>query len=146
MIYELRCLWPRLFFVTAIAALSFPQLISCGGGGGSDPDESTVVNSNRPFPVPTTLDCSAGSNLSYENFGAQFLRRYCSGCHSVNLSGAGRSGAPDTINLDSAADAIALRVDMIRSAGPDDAKMPPGVNVLKDERELFREWLACGAP
>jgi len=134
------------FAAAGLAAVCIHFLVSCGGASASDPDEPTSMNPNKPLPVPTSLNCPAGTSLSYENFGAQFLRRYCSGCHSVNLVGIDRHGAPELINFDSAADAVSLRVEMIRSAGADDARMPPGVSVLKDERALFREWLNCGAP
>lgn len=136
---------PASILTTAIGM--FVQLIvSCGGASAPDPDDPTAMNQNKPLPVPTSLNCPAGTNLSYENFGAQFLRRYCSGCHSSNLTAADRQGAPDSVNFDSAADAVSLRIEMIRFAAADDGSMPPGVTILKDERALFREWLNCGAP
>ena len=134
------------FMLAAAAGISITLLVCCGGASGADPDEPTAMNPNKPLPVPTSLDCPTGTNLSYENFGAQFLRRYCSECHSVDLAGVDRHGAPDSVNFDSSADAISLRIEMIRSAGSDDASMPPGVAILKGERALFREWLNCGAP
>ncbi len=134
------------FIVVATAGIFMQVVVSCGGASAPDPDEPDAINQNNPFPVPTTLNCPAGTNLSYENFGAQFLRRYCSGCHSVNLAGEDRQGAPDAVNFDSSTDAISLRVEMIQYAGADDASMPPGISILKDERALFREWLNCGAP
>jgi len=134
------------FMAAATAAVCVNFIASCGGASASDPDEPSALNPNKPLPVPTSLNCPAGTNLSYENFGLQFLRRYCSGCHSLNLTGVDRHGAPESVNFDSAADAITLRIEMLRYAGSDDASMPPGVTILKDERALFREWLNCGAP
>ncbi len=122
------------------------QATSCGKPSPLEEDPATSGIPNSPFPVPSTIDCPNGTNLSYGNFGKQYMHRYCTGCHSSSLSGAGRNGAPAEINLDFAADAITFRTDMLLHAANDGAKMPPGVAVPREERALFREWLKCGAP
>ena len=135
------------FLKIVAAGFIFLATGSCGTGGSDSGDVETVpLGPNQPLPIPTSIDCPSGTNLTFQNFGGQFLRRYCSGCHSVNLSGSDRHGAPEDINLDTAADGLTFRIDMIRYASGDEASMPPGVAVQKDERTLFREWLKCGAP
>ena len=135
--------WMVLFLFVSVLVR---QITSCGKPSPLEEDPATSGIPNSPYPVPSTIDCPGGTNLSYLNFGKQYLYRYCVGCHSISLSGSGRHGAPVDINLDYAADALAFRTDMLLYAGNDGAKMPPGVAVAKEERALFREWLKCGAP
>lgn len=122
------------------------QAVSCGSPSPVEDDPPPLNIPNSPYPVPSSLDCPTGTNLTWQNFGQQYLRRYCSGCHSAALSGSARHGAPDGMNFDFASDALAFRVDMVLHAANDGAKMPPGVSVPREERSLFREWLKCGAP
>ena len=84
----------------------------------------------------------AGTQLTYEQFGAQFLGTYCNTCHATS-----KNGAPGAFRFDSVADvrAHADRI-FIRAAGPN-TTMPPGPNDPPlDERDQLAEWLACGAP
>jgi uncharacterized membrane protein len=100
-------------------------------------------------PPPMTIDeypCpSAGTQLTYDDFGADFLQGNCNLCHSAEA--AARHGAPESFRFDTL-DEVHARASRIfvRAAGPN-TSMPPGPNdPALDERDKLAEWLACGAP
>jgi uncharacterized membrane protein len=96
-----------------------------------------------------TLDEAAcppeGTSLTYENFGAEFLRNHCQGCHASGVKD--RRGAPREYAFDTRDDAEAWADRIyVRSAG-DNTSMPPGPDdPSEEERDDLAEWLACGAP
>lgn len=136
-----RAAWTILMLVISVALFD-----ACGRPSDLEPDPVSSGGPNSAIPVPSLIDCSQGTTLSWDNFGRQFIRRYCSGCHSASLNGSGRQGAPTDMNFDTHAEALEFRVDMLLHAASNGAKMPPGVPVGRDERALFSEWLKCGAP
>src|SRR5687768_11218954 len=58
---------------------------SCDGGHEEEEHE---------HGTPTGSVCPAGSTLTYESFGQDFMTRYCVRCHSSQLTGAARNDAP----------------------------------------------------
>jgi uncharacterized membrane protein len=100
-------------------------------------------------PAPVTIDqypCPpTGTQLTYTNFGAQFLDTYCNICHSQ--PDGSRHGAPDSFRFDTLDEVHqhASRI-FVRAAGPN-TTMPPGPDDPPlDQRDKLAEWLACGAP
>ena len=69
---------------------------------------------------------------------------WCTGCHSQGRDGDARYGAPESVNLDSLADAVAWQDRILArvSAGT----MPPGGGPSEQERERLALWFSCGAP
>ena len=139
--------WSRVGLAAALIA----AVAGCGSGNADDAsDQQKTPGLTSPQPLPnlgpitpkSVLSCKKGSHLTYENFGAGFLRNYCVTCHSAALAAAQRGGAPDSINLDSAGDAALWRAEMLADA----AKMPPSQNVTTLDKSQFAEWLNCGAP
>ncbi|MCB9560780.1 MAG: hypothetical protein H6708_10275 [Kofleriaceae bacterium] len=117
----------------AAAALAVAALVGCGGNAR---------------PTPTNATCPSDSTLTYENFGAPFMEAYCTRCHSSELRGADRHGAPLYHDFDSLGGivAVANHVDWYTAAGPDAINeiMPPdGDTPTLDERYQLGEWLAC---
>jgi uncharacterized membrane protein len=102
---------------------------------------------------PTGSLCPDGSTLTYASFAEPFFATYCTGCHSSELSGPDRHGAPPDHNFDTP-DGIrgaAEHIDAAAAAGPDgenDAMPPPTADDFPDHTERLQlgEWLACGAP
>ena len=95
---------------------------------------------------PSAAECPPESYLNYRNFGAPFLRSWCTGCHSEGLTGEARAGAPVGVNFDTYASTLA-RLDGIKQrAAIDMPTMPPRGAPGKEERALLSEWLSCGAP
>jgi len=87
----------------------------------------------------------------------QVFAAYCTQCHSVNLSGAARQGAPEGMNWDDYASVLAnasgirdvlLPPQRMRGDDPFSApRMPPhDTAVPEPELDLMIDWLACGAP
>jgi uncharacterized membrane protein len=120
--------------------------LSCG----DDENEPKPPADEAPGPS-TGSTCPSDETLTYENFGREFLETYCTRCHSSELSGSARHGAPvgyDWDRIESVRE-HAARIDKMAAAGPlaTNTTMPPGEprpEVL--ERERLGEWLECGAP
>jgi uncharacterized membrane protein len=117
------------------AALLVATLAACGGGGGE--------------PTPTGATCTAeGAALTYEDFGAPFMAAYCTRCHSSELRGEDRDGAPVFHDFDSLIGILNVsdHVDEQAGIGPDAENrfMPPdGTRPTDDERRQLAAWVVC---
>jgi hypothetical protein len=132
--------WYRSFVLATVL------LASQMGHGGS-----CCANCPDDAGQATESTCPPDSTLTYENFGKPFMEKYCTQCHSSELIGAARQGAPTFHDFDT--------VEGIR--GPDDhidetaAAGPAAITEAMPcddptptlmERYQLGEWLACGAP
>jgi hypothetical protein len=110
-----RALFILLMLVAAVAACSWEDMSS--------------------FPCP-----DAGTPLTYDNFGKDFMTTYCVRCH----------GGPNGYSSRAFTDVDTIRAqaaDIFRNAAEDNVTMPPGPDdPPKDERYKLAEWLSCGAP
>jgi hypothetical protein len=101
-----------------------------------------VANCNymeiQDWPCPPS-----GTQLTYDNFGKDFLVKNCQWCHA----GSERRGAPSDYDFSSVEAARKHKARIFaRGAGPN-ATMPPGPDdPPAAERNKLAEWLACGAP
>lgn len=100
----------------------------------------------KPYQELSDHPCPPqGTPLTYSNFGAPFLDRYCQSCHgSAALD---RRGAPGDFLFDTR-EQVSRQRDRIfvRSAAGNDT-MPPGPSDPPlAERDQLADWLACGAP
>jgi uncharacterized membrane protein len=110
----------------------------------------------EPIPVfgpPTETMCPpAGTALTYDNFAKGFMESYCTQCHSSELVGTERMGAPSFHDFDSyfGIVGVADHVDETSAGGPAamNRGMPPaGFDAPTDaERLMLGEWIACGLP
>jgi uncharacterized membrane protein len=103
------------------------------------------------FGPPTESECPTGSTLTYDNFGQPFMEAYCTRCHSSELTGEDRMGAPSFHDFDTlfGIRAVAEHVDQTSAAGPAavNRSMPPdGDRPTDEERYQLGEWIACGMP
>lgn len=99
----------------------------------------------------TSSVCPTPQTLTYDNFGRDFMNRYCLRCHSAKVTGTAREGAPSDHNFDTIDEVQGLRehIDQKAAAGPaaTNTDMPRGQPApTADERKKLGEWLACGAP
>ena len=99
--------------------------------------------------APTTIDevpCpTAGTTLTYDNFGKELLREDCQWCHASDSTD--RHGAPDWITFDSLDEVHAHLGRIFARAAADNTTMPPGPDdPPAATRAQLAEWLACGAP
>ncbi len=103
------------------------------------------------FGPPTESVCPDGSTITYDNFGKNFMTKYCTRCHSSELTGADRQGAPSFHDFDTlyGIRAVSDHVDETTAAGPaaTNTGMPPDKPApTLDERKQLGEWIACGLP
>jgi hypothetical protein len=127
-----------------VIALCLPLLLGHGHGCGDDSGEIE-------FGPPTNAVCPDDLTLTFDNFGQRFMADYCLRCHSAEVTGEARNGAPSDHNFDTAFEirAFADHIDWMAGAGPDATNelMPPdGPGPTVDERRQLADWLACGAP
>ena len=108
-------------FVGALAiALSFAT--ACGGEEGP-------------------LDVCPPNSQEQQDSGSFILFTTCIGCHSQNLSGVDRQGAPADSNFDNA-ELIKAQADEIYARSID-RTMPPGGGLNDMQLESLRAYLAC---
>ena len=103
------------------------------------------------FGPPTESTCPQGSTLTYANFGKPFMEKYCTDCHSSELTGAQRHGAPSFHDFDSiyGIRAVSNHIDETTAAGPaavNDGMPPQAPFPTTMERYQLGEWIACGMP
>lgn len=103
------------------------------------------------FGPPTESTCPPGSTLTYNNFGKPFMEHYCTRCHSSELTGAARHGAPSFHDFDTlfGIKAVHEHIDETTAAGPAAVNEgmpqdPPSPTLM--ERYQLGEWIACGMP
>ena len=117
-----------------------------GHGGGCCTSESSV------FGPPTESVCPpGGTTLTYNNFAKPFMIEYCTRCHSSELVGAQRNGAPSFHDFDTlfGIKAVSDHVDETTASGPaatNEGMPQDGPKPTKSEREMLGEWIACGMP
>ncbi|MEO8705504.1 MAG: hypothetical protein ABI867_36070 [Kofleriaceae bacterium] len=108
-----------------------------------------------PVPVfgpPTETVCPpGGTTLTYTNFAATFMTDYCTRCHSSELVGTARQGAPSFHDFDTyfGIVGVADHVDETAAGGPSamNRGMPQdGAIPSDDERLMLGEWIACDLP
>lgn len=97
---------------------------------------------------PSGSVCPPDSTLTYEGFARPFMEMYCTECHSSELHGADRKGAPLFHDFDSEFGIVVVgdHVDEYAAAGPDavNTMMPPGdPKPTLEERQQLGEYVAC---
>ena len=115
-----------------------------GHGGGCCTEEPI-------FGPPTESTCPPTSTLTYENFGKPFMEKYCTDCHSSDLEGEDRHGAPSFHDFDTlfGIKAVSDHIDETTAAGPaamNDGMPPDSPFPTQMERYQLGEWIACGMP
>ncbi len=128
--------------------------VACGDSGGHEHghDHDGDVDEGGPDGIDTGATCPEDSELTYANFGEKFMNDYCVSCHSSELSGDERNGAPSDHDLDSRQGIINSNLEHISleaAGGPNgfNRDMPEdGPEPTDDERLKLGEWLACGVP
>ena len=137
-----RLLWLAFYLLAGAAA--------CGDDHShtDDHDEDGGHDEEAPIGPDSGATCPAGSTLDYETFGRPFMESYCVRCHSSELEGIARNGAPAGHDFDTLPGIliVAEHIDQFAAAGPDSVNemMPPnGDKPSIEEREQLGEWLAC---
>ena len=130
----------RIVFAGAVLASQMGH----GGGGCCGGDESI-------FGPPTESVCPPTQTLTYNNFGKNFMEKYCTKCHDSNKTGEQRQGAPSFHDFDTllGIKAVSDHIDETSAAGP--ASVNEGMpednpKPTLEERQKLGEWIACGMP
>ncbi len=111
-----------------MALLGGLVVVGCGGGG------ETGESGNLPA-CPT-----AGTDLTYDNFGKAFFDTYCLSCHSTGAKVDGAGPYETQAQIQASAE------DIYGRAGGTNTNMPQsGAKPTSAEREQLAEWLSCGA-
>ncbi len=111
-----------------LLALSGVVLSACGGTG-------TDTGGDGLPACP-----SAGTSLTYDNFGKKFFQDYCLSCHVTGTTVKGASPYDSQAAIQGALD------DIYGRAGGTNTNMPQsGAKPTAAEREQLAEWLSCGA-
>jgi hypothetical protein len=126
------------------------SVLSIAAACGSSPAPTGAV---CPDPDPMTL--------TYDNFGRDFMTKYCTWCHASNLPRSQRSGAPLYHDFDSLLGVLQVVDHIDEQAGygpeaknqfmpPDRCPTTPGGSLDRDcpkptaqERTNLAVWLAC---
>lgn len=101
-------------------------LLACAGGSDTGADA-----------------CVDSPDVTWETFGAGFLRENCQSCHASTQTD--RERAPEAIVFDTVDDAWAHRDAILRTAGAEPPTMPPLGGTTALDRQKLRDWLECGA-
>jgi hypothetical protein len=125
--------------------------VGCGDDTGGHDHGDDDHHHDEEIGTPTGAECPDGGTLTYESFGQEFMASYCTNCHSAELEGSARHGAPADHDFDTldGIQSVADHIDQYAAAGPDSTNttMPPtDPKPSMAEREMLGEWLACGAP
>ena len=106
-------------------------------GQGASSDESGAPQGDcSDDPVP----------LSWENFGEAYSANWCRGCHSAQLTGDARNGAPPGVDFNSHQDVLDRLERFAERAAAEEPTMPPTGGPGDEELALLRRWIECGAP
>jgi uncharacterized membrane protein len=112
----------------------FFLLLACLDGGGDSVADSPSV----------TEVCAGAPIVTWDNFGAGFLRENCYSCHASTVKGDARHDAPEEVTFDTREQAWVWASDILRMATGDDPLMPPEGGPSDDDRTRLYWWLACG--
>jgi uncharacterized membrane protein len=96
------------------------------------------------MPVAKPGDPIGGD--TWANYARGFFSAYCNRCHSSQLTGLGRNGAPHGFDWDSEA-VVRAQLDFIRGDVGESNYMPPDdpKPSCAERRRLVR-WIDAGAP
>ena len=87
-------------------------------------------------------NCENAEDVTYDNFGASFLRHNCQGCHATTT--ANRYGAPENVHFDDEGAVMQWRERILATTLSDPPSMPPAGAVTDEQAILLHWWLECG--
>lgn len=96
-------------------------------------------------PDPPTGDTGPCADAPEWPEAQGFVRTWCLPCHSAEVEGVDRQGAPAGVDFDTYAQVFAWREAIEQRATGPDLDMPPVPGASDEAVARFAEWLACGA-
>ncbi len=138
--------WDELAWIFVALPIS---VAGCAPADEGETDGPATVDIAAAIEAADDLSerpCPEDSVLSYDDFGGPFVLSFCAGCHASGLPEGERQGAPAFSNFDTLEDIRAAAARMWARSGDHNVTMPPEGGPDPLDREMFGEWLACGAP
>ena len=100
---------------------------------------------NGPTPAEATdTGVEACGSADWWGTGQPLMLSYCAGCHSSHITGSARYGAPESVNLDTLADAQQWS-ERIAARVLTEGDMPPGGGMSDTEKEQLKYTSATWA-
>jgi uncharacterized membrane protein len=109
--------------LTAIVA-AIGSFVACGGDDG-------------------TVDCETAT---VPTFSEVSIWPKCTNCHASTLTGGDRQGAPEGINFDNYADAVAHADKALDEVDEGAMPIPDASIVTEEEKQSLAAWVECGTP
>jgi len=123
--------------------LAVVLLMACGGDDGPGPQPSTTPSASTGDTAAPLEGCET---VSWGTTADPFLSTWCTSCHSSQLEGELRYGAPDGIDFDTYDGALAWAARIRATSTVEPTVMPPAGGVGADEMAQMALWLDCGLP
>ncbi|MEM6926381.1 MAG: hypothetical protein AAF602_05605, partial [Myxococcota bacterium] len=98
-----------------------------------------------PSAAPTA-DTGEACAVTWDGFAKPFVDTWCTPCHSAEVVGVDRRGAPEGIDFETYPKARQWSLLMADAVESTDFPMPPAGGITDAEREALRVWVECGAP
>ena len=139
-------------FAASLWVLPVAFGMGCGGDDETEHDDDHGDHDHEMNVGPDSgAECPDDSTLTYANFGKEFFSKYCLSCHSEQVTGDKRMGAPADHNFDklSQIELLKKHIDQMAASGPahTNETMPKtNPKPTLDERKKLGEWLACDVP
>ncbi len=131
-------------------SLALLLLVACNGKASVQNPDDTALSATSTAelndPFITNRHCPPDSAVTWQSFGQGFLLDHCVGCHSDLLEEDYRMGAPLDADFNTQQQTQDWLVRLYERAADENTTMPPVDSVSAEQRYLFGEWLACGAP
>ena len=125
-----------------LVACQTPTVDSADSAAVSTDSGDTGLND----PYIDGRHCPDDLAATWESFGQGFLLDHCVGCHSANVEGEARSGAPVGVDFETHAKALQWLQSIFVVSADAAVAMPPADSVPAEDRFILGDWLACGAP
>ena len=139
----MRNIFKRFSLLTVCSSLLLVGALTgaCDSGDEGESDSHAESEGDGHEEELPEVDCEASTIPSFAEVTAV---NSCLGCHSSELSGGDRSGAPAGIDYDTHPDAVTNAEHGVAEifAG----RMPIGATLSSEEKESFYIWALCGTP
>lgn len=107
------------------------------------PTDAPARDTDVSVVTPDDTDPDVCADHTWDTVGAPFVLTWCTPCHSADVKGELRRGAPASINFDTEQDAVALAAEMGFVAARPNPTMPPAGGPDEATRARFATWVAC---
>ena len=103
---------------------------------------AVVFCGEKMDPILGPVDAAGAGAVTYTVDIQPILVQNCTSCHSTELSGNGRNGAPSGINFNAYEMTIASAQQA--NARIQAGSMPPNGGIPLNQRNLFQSWIESG--